>query len=265
MTYSIVIPAYNEAKRLPLTLDCILRFLQRKSWDAEVIVVNDGSTDDTALVIRDYSKRFPSVRLVDNSVNQGKGGSIRDGVMNASGDIILFTDADNSTPIEDADKLVEAICNGADIAIGSRWVERKLQTLPQPLHRRLNGRIYNLLLRAFLGLDFKDTQNGFKAFTRQAAQTIFALQKIPGWGFDAEVLFLARKFKFRTREVPVEYIYCAEGSKISPYRDGLRMLLELFKLRWYSLAGAYSANGLPARSTREQLSDVPAQAGQLSE
>jgi glycosyltransferase involved in cell wall biosynthesis len=204
------------------------------------------------------------VRLVDNKLNQGKGRSIRDGVMQATGDIILFTDADNSTPIEDADKLVEAISEGADVAIGSRWLQRNLQTLPQPWYRRLNGRIYNLLLRIFLGLDFKDTQNGFKAYSRQAAKTIFPLQRIPGWGFDAEVLFLARKFAFVTREVPVEYIYCAEGSKISPYRDGLRMFAELIKLRWYSLTGAYSTNALPSRNAASQLSDVAIQSGRLS-
>src|SRR5882757_2411196 len=112
MTYSIVIPAYNEAKRLPSTLDCILAFLQNKSWDAEVIVVNDGSTDDTARVVRNYRERFSVVRLIDNKMNQGKGRSIRDGVAQATGDIILFTDADNSTPIEDVDKLVEAIFAG---------------------------------------------------------------------------------------------------------------------------------------------------------
>jgi len=264
MAYSIVIPAYNEAKRLPSTLDSILAFLQKTHWNAEVIVVNDGSTDDTARVVRNYRERFAGVRLVDNKLNQGKGRSIRDGVMQATGDIILFTDADNSTPIEDADKLVEAISEGADVAIGSRWLQRNLQTLPQPWYRRLNGRIYNLLLRIFLGLDFKDTQNGFKAYSRQAAKTIFPLQRIPGWGFDAEVLFLARKFAFVTREVPVEYIYCAEGSKISPYRDGLRMFAELIKLRWYSLTGAYSTNALPSRNAASQLSDVAIQSGRLS-
>src|SRR5450631_1492485 len=161
--------------------------------------------------------------LIDNPVNYGKGQSIRDGVRRATGDIILFADADNSTPIEDAEKLVQAIEEGADIAIGSRWVKRSLQVRPQPLHRRLNGRVYNLLLRGILGLDYKDTQNGFKAFTRSAAKTVFGLQKIGGWGFDAEVLYLAKKFGFKVREIPVEYTYFAEGSKIRPYRDGAQI------------------------------------------
>lgn len=240
LTFSIVIPAYNEAKRIPRTLDHILSFLAAKDWKAEVIVVNDGSIDETADIVRGYCVRHSSVCLIDNPVNAGKGGAIRDGVLRATGDIILFTDADDSTPIEDADKLIAAIHDGADIVIGSRWVDRNLQSNPQPWFRRLNGRLYNLLLRTILGLDLTDTQNGFKAFTRTAGKTVFALQKIPGWGFDAESLFFARKLGFSVREVPVEYIYYAEGSKIRPYRDGARMLAELLLVKWYCLTGAYS-------------------------
>jgi glycosyltransferase involved in cell wall biosynthesis len=157
-TISIVIPAYNEAKRIPRTLDHILSFLGEKGWKAEVIVVNDGSTDETAGVVRGYCTRHSSVRLIDNPVNAGKGSAIRDGVLHATGDIILFTDADDSTPIEDADKLIAAICEGSDIVIGSRWVDPNLQSNPQPWYRRLNGRLYNLLLRTILGLDLTDTQ-----------------------------------------------------------------------------------------------------------
>lgn len=252
---SIVIPAYNEAKRLPLTLARVLAFIERTGWDAEIIVVNDGSTDATADVVRGYAAQFPSVRLIDNIVNHGKGKSIRDGVLKADREIILFTDADNSTPIEYAENLVQYIRNGADIVIGSRWIDPKLQTSPQPLHRRLNGRLYNLLLRTILGLDFKDTQNGFKAFTRRAAKTIFALQKVGGWGFDAEILYQAKLHNFTVKEVPVEYIYYAEGSKINPYRDGARMFLELLLVRWYALTGGYSTRTLGA---------VPVQEGQFS-
>jgi len=243
-TYSIIIPAYNEAKRIPATLEQIALFLSAKSWNAEIIVVNDGSTDDTAAVVRRLAKEYPSIVLLDNSINSGKGHSIRQGVRHATGDIILFTDADNSTPIEDAEKLVEAINDGADIAMGSRWVDRKLQVLPQPLHRRLNGRLYNLLLRSILGLDYKDTQNGFKAFTRTAAKAIFHQQRIGGWGFDAETLYLARNYCFSVREVPVEYTYCAEGSKIRPYRDGARMFAELLAVKWNAMSGAYKPSDI---------------------
>lgn len=248
---SIIIPAYNEARRLPSTLDAILNYLQHKLWDAEIIVVNDGSNDDTARVVRRFSARHPIVRLIDNSNKQGKGGCIRDGMLQASGGVMLFTDADNSTPIEDADKLLAELCGGADIAIGSRWVNRRLQLVPQPWYRRLNGRVYNLLLRAILGLDYKDTQNGFKAFSRKAAEAIFPLQRISGWGFDAEDLFLAKKFGFVVSEVPVEYNYCADGSKIHPYRDGMRMLTELLKVRWYALTGAYSDIPAPRENLRD--------------
>lgn len=240
LTISIVIPAYNEAARIPRTLNHILSFLRAKAWKAEVIVVNDGSTDATADVVRSYCARHSAICLIDNPVNAGKGSAIRDGVLRASGDIILFTDADDSTPIEDADKLVAAISDGADIVIGSRWVDPNLQSHPQPWYRRLNGRLYNLLLRTTLGLNLTDTQNGFKAFTRAAGKAVFAWQKIPGWGFDAESLFFARKLGLSVREVPVEYIYYAEGSKIRPYRDGARMLAELLLVRWYFLTGAYS-------------------------
>jgi dolichyl-phosphate beta-glucosyltransferase len=254
---SIVIPAYNEAKRLPRTLQSILAFLKAESWDAEVIVVNDGSTDDTAAVVRSFAAANPVISLIDNQVNCGKGQSIRDGVQRASGDIILFADADDSTPIQDAEKLVRAIEAGADIAIGSRWVDRDLQVHPQPWYRRLNGRVYNLLLRSILGLDYKDTQNGFKAFARPAAKNIFALQRIGGWGFDAEVLYLAKRFGFSVREIPVEYTYYAEGSKIRPYRDGARMLLELLKVRWHAQSGAYSLGGPTEQGPAEKLPDAP--------
>jgi glycosyltransferase involved in cell wall biosynthesis len=248
-SFSIIIPAYNEAKRIPRTLEKVFAFTEAKGWDAEVIVVNDGSTDDTAAVVRRFSAQYPAVCLVDNVVNCGKGQAIRDGVRRATGDVILFTDADNSTPIEDVEKLLPALASGADIAIGSRWVDPKLQTQPQPWYRRLNGRLYNLLLRTILGMDYKDTQNGFKAFTGRAAKAIFSLQKISGWGFDAEVLYLARNFGFTVREIPVEYIYYAEGSKIHPYRDGARMLVELLRVKWYGLTGAYSAStSIPPRS-----------------
>lgn len=237
---SIVIPAYNEANRLPRTLDHVLSFVRGRGWTAEIIVVSDGSTDRTVDVAKKYITQNANVQLIDNIVNRGKGSAIRDGVLQARGDIILFTDADDSTPIEDAEKLIGAIADGADVVIGSRWVDRNLQSQPQPWYRRLNGRIYNLLLRSVLGLDLTDTQNGFKAYTRCAGKAIFATQKIPGWGFDAESLFFAHKFGFKVREVPVEYTYYAEGSKIRPYRDGARMLMELLLVRWYSVTGAYS-------------------------
>jgi glycosyltransferase involved in cell wall biosynthesis len=252
-SFSIVIPAYNEAQRIAGTLEKVLHFVSERQWNAEIIVVNDGSRDDTAAVVRQFQSRHIPLLLVNNLVNAGKGRAIRDGVLRAVGDVILFTDADNSTPIEDSDLLIEAIANGADIAIGSRWIDRNLQHVPQPWYRRLNGRAYNLLLRMILGFDFKDTQNGFKAFTQAAGKAIFSRQKISGWGFDAEMLYLARTLSFSVREIPVSYVYYAEGSKIHPYLDGLRMLSELLKLKWNALSGAYSKISAPYEQLRNRL------------
>ena len=156
--------------------------------------------------------------------------------------MLLFSDADLSAPIEEAEKLLDAIAGGADIAIGSRWLQRDLQTQRQPFYRQAFGRIFNLLLRLILGLTFKDTQCGFKAFTRDAAQKIFPLQKIERWGFDPELLYLAKKLKLKVAEVPVEWAHC-EGTRISPLRDGTRMFLEMLKIRWNGITGKYDRAG----------------------
>ncbi len=140
---------------------------------------------------------------------------------------------------EEAEKLFAALENGADVAIGSRWLQSDLQTQRQPLHRQLFGRVFNLLLRMILGLSFKDTQCGFKAFTRPAAETIFPLQNIERWGFDPELLYLAKKFKFKAVEVPVAWAH-REGTRINPLRDGAKMFLEMLKIRWNALTGKYA-------------------------
>jgi len=241
-SYSIIIPAYNESARVGATLERVLAYVAERGWDAEVIAVDDGSSDHTAEIIRGYAKLNPRLRLLQNAGNRGKGYSVRNGMLNAQGEVLLFSDADLSSPIEEAGKLMAAISGGAEIAIGSRWLHVHLQTQRQPLYRQLFGRIFNLLLRITLGLTFKDTQCGFKAFTRRAAQTIFPLQKIERWGFDPELLFLARKFGFQVVEVPVEWAH-REGTRISPLRDGPQMLLEMLKIRWNALSGKYS--GLP--------------------
>ena len=191
-TYSLILPAFNERARLAPTLDTVLSYVSQQHWKAEIIVVDDGSTDRTADIVREYTRRNPIVRLVQNPGNRGKGYSVRNGMLNAHGDVLLFSDADLSSPISEAPKLLSAIENGADLAIGSRWLDSEVQTQRQSLLRQLFGRIYNLLLRVILGLDYRDTQCGFKAFTHQAARLIFAAQKIERWGFDPELLFLAK-------------------------------------------------------------------------
>ncbi len=237
-TYSIVIPAYNESARLRASLEKVLSYVHAEGWDAEIIVVNDGSRDNTADIIRAFAASDPIVRLVENPGNHGKGYSVRNGMLNAKGETLIFSDADLSSPIEESSKLLKALEDGADIAIGSRWLRTETQTQRQPLHRQAFGRIFNLLLRITLGLQFKDTQCGFKAFKRSAAHAIFPLQKIERWGFDPEILFLARKLGFKVKEVPVLWGHSG-GTRINPLVDGFRMFTEMLRVRWYSLSGRY--------------------------
>jgi len=238
-TYSIVLPAYNESARIAATLDRILAHATQRGWRVEVIVVNDGSSDGTAEIVGEYARKHAALQLLENPGNRGKGFSVRNGMLHATGDILLFSDADLSSPIEEADKLFGALAQGADIAIGSRWVDPRLQIRRQPLHRRIFGRIFNLALRVILGLQFKDTQCGFKVFTRRSAQAIFPLQKIERWGFDPELLYLAKKFGFTISEVPVAWSH-REGTRIHPLRDGIHMFGELLRVRWYALKGDYT-------------------------
>lgn len=250
-TYSIVIPAYNESARLGGTLEKVLAYVHSQGWNAEVIIVNDGSRDNTAEIAGQFAEKDAIVRIVNNSGNRGKGYSVRNGMLHSRGRIVIFSDADLSSPIEEAAKLMDALESGADIAIGSRWLRAETQTQRQPLHRQIMGRVFNLLLRSTLGLKFKDTQCGFKAFKQRAAQTIFPLQKIERWGFDPEILFLARKFGFRVEEVPVLWGHSG-GTRIHPLIDGSRMFVEMLHIRWNDLTAKYDSStraaGEPAKA-----------------
>ena len=237
--YSVVIPAYNEGARLAASLEKVLAYVHSHSWNAEVVVVDDGSRDQTAQIVRDFAAKDATVRLVQNPGNHGKGYSVRNGILNAQGEILIFSDADLSSPIQESAKLLEALQQGADIAIGSRWLRTETQIQRQPLHRQIFGRIFNVLMRLILGLHFKDTQCGFKAFNRAAAQAIFPLQKIERWGFDPEILFLARKLGFKVKEVPVIWGHSG-GTRINPLVDGFRMFTEMLRIRWYSVTGKYN-------------------------
>lgn len=254
-TYSIVVPAYNESARLGASLKKILSYIAQQKWSAEVevVVVNDGSSDDTAEIVRRLAQKSPALRLVENPGNRGKGYSVRHGMLQARGAVVVFSDADLSSPIEELPKLLKALDDGADIAIGSRWLQAELQTQRQPVHRQIFGRIFNLLLRITLGLHFKDTQCGFKAFQRRAVQKIFPLQKIERWGFDPEILFLARKFGFRVEEVPVAWAHSG-GTRIHPLTDGSRMFWEMLRIRWYDVTGKYDG-GPPG--TTESAKTLP--------
>jgi glycosyltransferase involved in cell wall biosynthesis len=235
---SIVIPAYNECMRIEGTLARVLECVDARQWDAEILVVDDGSTDDTVAIVQRWMSRHARLHLVKNPGNRGKGYSVRNGLLQSAGDIVMFTDADLSAPIEEAERLLSAIDAGADVAIGSRWLDKQKQTVHQPLYRRFFGRCFNWVTRKVIGLPFKDTQCGFKAFRRDAAQTIFRLQTIERWGFDPEILFIARKLKYSIVEVPVTWGH-DERSRISYLKDGLKMLEEMAEIRANSLRGRY--------------------------
>lgn len=253
MQYSVVIPAYNESTRIGATLERVLAYVHAQGWDAEVVVVNDGSRDNTAEIVQSFAAKDPVLRLIENPGNRGKGYSVRNGMLNSRGDIVLFSDADLSSPIEEAPKLFQALAAGADIAIGSRWLRAGTQTHRQPLHRQLFGRIFNLMLRTTLGLQFADTQCGFKAFKRPAVEAIFPLQQIERWGFDPEILFLARKLGFKVKEIPVAWGHSGE-TRINPLVDGSKMFFEMLHIRRNDLAGKY--NGRPPIAPAPAISNV---------
>lgn len=249
---SIVIPAYNEGARIEHALDRVMACVAEQGWNAEVLVVDDGSTDDTAQIVQRWMQSHPRLHLVQNPGNKGKGYSVRNGLLQAAGEIVMFTDADLSAPMEEAERLIAAIHNGADVAIGSRWLDRTRQTIHQPLYRQFFGRCFNWITRTVMGLPFKDTQCGFKAFRRSVAQVIFRLQTIERWGFDPEILFIAQKLGYEIREVPVTWGH-DERSRISYLKDGIKMLEDMARIRANSLAGRYDEAIAAMRDTTSMV------------
>jgi len=235
---SIIIPAYNESARIGRALTQVLACIHERNWPAEVIVVNDGSRDDTAEIVKKIAATDPILRMIESPVNRGKGYSVRNGMLHAAGEVMMFTDADLSSPIEETERLLAAIRDGADIAIGSRWLDKGRQTKHQPWYRQMFGRCFNAVTRLVMGLPFVDTQCGFKAFRRDAAYTVFQLQRIERWGFDPELLFIALKRGYIVREVPVTWGH-DERSRLSYLKDGIKMLEELVYVRWNAFTGVY--------------------------
>ena len=231
--FSLVIPAFNEAERIGQTLRNALGYLATASVGSEIIVVNDGSTDATSEVVRQVFAESSSVatRLLEHMPNRGKGAAVREGLRAARHEIGLFSDADFSTPIEEAPKLIEPIAAGElDFAFGSRALDRSLIGQRQPWRREQGGRVFNLIVRLATGLPFWDTQCGFKAFRLEVFRPILEHAKTDGFGFDVELLYLARKANLRMREIPVRWNHY-EGSKVSFARDSVRMLREVAALR----------------------------------
>lgn len=240
---SIIIPAYNEAERIGQSLEQISLYLGRQPWSVEVIVVNDGSSDETVQVVEKshdlLSTQHIRFKLISNSMNRGKGYCVKAGALSALGHIIVLTDADLSAPISQLTELLVPIHQGQyDIVIGSRAMDRRLIQERQPFWREYAGRFFNILMRLITGLPFKDTQCGFKAFRRDLIRPIFEQQRLEGFAFDVEVLYLAHKLGLRIKEVPVVWNH-VEGSRVHIVRDSVKMLLELVKIKIHDWHGDY--------------------------
>jgi len=240
---SIIIPAFNEERRLPPTFEKIAAWLGAQRLSCEILVVDDGSADGTARVTTEFAARFPDVRLVSNEGNRGKGYSVRRGMLEARGRIGLFTDADLSAPIEEAGKLLAAL-ESADVAFGSRALNRKLISVHQSPFREVAGIIFNKFVQLVLWIPFVDTQCGFKAFRMETSRIIFEQQRVERFGFDPELLYLARHHGLRAVEIPVRWAHDPH-TKVNVYRDSVLMFLDLFAIRWNSLCGRY-----PKRTAR---------------
>lgn len=234
---SIIIPSFNEELRLPATLDKIARYIAREKKITEVIVVDDGCTDRTAEVAESFRGKIALLRVLANGTNRGKGYSVRHGSLDARGEIVLFTDADLSSPIEEAGKLLAAL-QDHDVAIGSRAVDRRLIEVRESAFRELAGIIFNKIVRTVLRLPFVDTQCGFKAFRRERCRVIFEQQTIERFGFDPELLYLARHHGLSTVEVPVRWAH-SPATKVSMMRDSVQMFLDVVIIRWNALRGRY--------------------------
>lgn len=236
---SIVIPAYNEELRLPATLERLAEYLPTLGLQTEVLIVDDGSRDRTATVAGSFAAKISALRVLSNGTNHGKGYSVRHGMLEAAGELVLFTDADLSAPIEESDKLISALKNGYDVAIGSRALNRSLISTHESLFREFAGIIFNKIVRVVLWLPFVDTQCGFKAFRRERCRIIFELQRIEGFGFDPELLYLARHYGLRAIEIPVRWGHSPD-TKVSMLRDSFKMFIDIFVIRWNALSGKYA-------------------------
>jgi glycosyltransferase involved in cell wall biosynthesis len=235
---SIVVPAFNEASRIGDSMGRIDAFMRQSPLSIELIIVDDGSIDNTAEVAG--RAQVKGLRLVRNEKNHGKGYAVRQGVLAATGKFVLYTDADLSAPIEEVNKLLDvAIKEGADVVIGSRSIDRKYIEKHQSPLRELGGIVFNLMVRLFLGLRLHDTQCGFKLFDRRRSRNSFEKLTTFGFGFDPELLFLAKRDGLSIREVPVRWSHM-EGSKINFFRDSIRMFSDLVRIRWNVAIGRYS-------------------------
>jgi glycosyltransferase involved in cell wall biosynthesis len=235
---SIIVPAFNEESRIAITLDCLLQMYGDRVSKVEILVVDDGSTDRTADVVLKYRRKTYRVKLIQVP-HRGKGAAVRHGVSQARGEFVFLCDADLKQGVSQLERLETALMSGADVAIGSKWAGLKVSVETQPLYRRISGRVFNLCATGLLGLRFKDTQCGLKAFTREAAQTLCEYQRIDGWGFDPELLLIAQRLGYRVTEVPIELEHDYSTSRFRPLLDGIAAFTELFGIVLRDAIGAY--------------------------
>lgn len=234
---SIIVPAYNEEHRLPKTLERITSYLGQQNYSAEIIVVDDGSQDNTARVVEEFVARHANVSLVRNE-HRGKGHAVKTGMLAGQGKYLFLCDADLSMPIEELAKFLPPLLNDYDVAIGSREAIGA-RRYDEPAYRHLMGRVFNFIVKLLTVRGFEDTQAGFKCFKREVARDIFAYQTMNGWAFDVEVLFVAQKRGYRIVEVPIHWYYMA-NSRIDPFGDTVRMFLDVLRVRWNDLRGVYN-------------------------
>jgi dolichyl-phosphate beta-glucosyltransferase len=231
---SLVIPAYNEDKRIGDTLRHVSEYLSSQSYDSEILVVDDGSSDKTSMVVQS----FPKVKLLAYQPNRGKGHAVKVGMLAAKGRYRVFYDADASTPIEEVEKLWPAFAKGAHVVIGSRSMPGSDVQVHQAWYRENMGRMYNVLVRLFAVRGMPDTQCGFKGFTAEACAAIFPRQTIDRFSFDVELLYIAQKFKLRISETPIRWINCPH-TRVRAIRDSAKMILDLVTIRLRDLLGRY--------------------------
>jgi dolichyl-phosphate beta-glucosyltransferase len=238
MYLSVVIPAYNEELRIGQTLRVIRAYLRQQPFTAEILVVDDGSQDGTAATVNAFAAALPPIRLLRNGRNRGKGFSVRQGFLHADGEYLLFSDADLSTPIEEVEKLLAALREPCDIAIGSRALPESRVEVHQPRYREYLGRLFNRCVQTFAVPGIQDTQCGFKCFRRETALAICDRMTAEGFGFDVEMLYLARRLGYRVREVPVVWRNSPQ-SRVRMWQDPVSMLGDLWRIRWNGLRGRY--------------------------
>lgn len=239
---SIVVPAFNEESRLGDSIIAILGYIEERSLDAELIVVDDGSSDSTSKTANSAIGEFKQIesRVISYEQNRGKGFAVRTGLEAASGTIALFSDADLSTPISELPKLVDPIADGKyDVTFGSRAIDRSMIGERQPWRREQGGKVFNLVVRTLTGLPFWDTQCGFKAFHMEKFRPLLEVMKIDRFGFDVEFLYVANLRGLRMKEIPVHWDHC-EGTKVSIFRDSIRMFTEIGEIRRNAKAGRYA-------------------------